>query len=319
MKTKKLNNQMLRDFLPSIIIIIVMLVGGNILTPGFAKVNNVCNILCKASVLAIACIGQSFVMISGNAGIDMSVGAVMSCAALIGPSLTGGKNIGLVWAVGIFIVAGFLVGCINGFCIQKFHLPSLVVTLCMGKVIDGLTIGLTHGKPSLTIPKLLLKLGVPFIGKIRAATILALVLIIAMWFVLRKLKYGKSLFLTGSNRNAAKLAGINVDWVVICAYGICSVMAALAGFALVGYVGSAQLYMADEYTMLSVAAVVIGGTKLSGGKGGVVGGALGAMVLFLLTSILTVVGLNDGARIAIEGFVLLLIVLSNSREGKLRA
>ena len=96
-------------------------------------------------------------------------------------------------------------------------------------------------------------------------------------------------------------------------------MAALAGFALVGYVGSAQLYMADEYTMLSVAAVVIGGTKLSGGKGGVVGGALGAMVLFLLTSILTVVGLNDGARIAIEGFVLLLIVLSNSREGKLRA
>ena len=125
--------------------------------------------------------------------------------------------------------------------------------------------------------------------------------------------------MVGSNRNAARLAGLKVNIVVIVAYILSAIMAGLAGLMLVGYVGSAQLSMAEEYTLLSVAAVVIGGTKLSGGKGGLVGGALGAMVLFLLTSILTALGLPDGVRELIQGAMLLAVILINSREAKLRA
>ncbi|MCI8599815.1 MAG: ABC transporter permease [Lachnospiraceae bacterium] len=311
-------NSKYKSLLLTGVLIVLLIIMGQVLQPGFAKANNLMNILCKASVLAVACIGQAYVMISGNAGIDMSVGAVMSCAALLGPALSGGDNLGLVKSIAIMVIAAFLVGVINGVCIQKFKLPSLVVTLCMGKIIDGLTIGLTRGAPGTKIPNLLLKLGVPFIWKIRLATFVAVVLVVILYFVLNKSKYGKSLYLVGCNRNAARLAGINVDVKVITAYGISAVMAALAGYMLVGYVGSAQLYMADEYTMLSIAAVVIGGTKLSGGKGSLAGGALGAILLFLLTSILLAVGLNDGARIAIEGIVLLLIILANCREKKMR-
>lgn len=308
-----------KDLLPAVILIIVLVIAGQILQPGFIKANNLVNILCRASVLSVACIGQVYVMVSGNAGIDMSIGSVMSCAALLGPALSGGENLGLIRSIIIIGIAAFAIGIINGVCIQKFTLPSLVVTLCMGQIIDGLTIGLTRGAPGTSIPDALLRLGVPFIWKIRLATFVAVILIVIMYIILNKTNYGKSLFLVGCNRNAAKLSGINVDMKVITAYGISSFMAALAGYMLVGYVGSAQLYMADEYTMLSIAAVVIGGTKLSGGKGNLVGGALGAILLFLLTSILLAVGLNDGARIAIEGTVLLLIVLTNCREKKLRA
>lgn len=318
MKSKVLNNKY-KDVLTPIILIVLLTILGQILQPGFGRSNNLMNILCKASVLAVACIGQTFVMVSGNAGIDMSVGSVMSCAALIGPALSGGDNLGLFRSLAIFLPAAFLVGLFNGFCIQKFKLPSLVVTLCMGKIVDGLTIGLTRGAPGTKIPELLLDLGIPFIWKIRLATLVAVIIIVLMYLLLNKSKYGHSLYLAGCNRNAAALAGINVDLVVILSYGITAVMAAIAGYMLVGYVGSSQLFMARDYTMLSIAAVVIGGTKLTGGKGSLVGGALGAILLFLLTSILLAVGLNDGARIAIEGVVLLLIILANCREKKMRA
>lgn len=313
-----LKNEKVRDFLPSVIIIAILVFGGELLNPGFAKANNLCNILAKSSILAVACIGQAFVMISGNAGIDMSIGAMMSLSALIGPMVSGGTNEGLILAVVVFMATGLVIGIINGLCIQFLKIPSLVMTLAMSVVINGLTLGLTRGQPIMTIPKALLDLGMPLVGKIRGMTFVAAAILVIMIIILNKTNFGHSLFMVGSNRNAAKLAGLKVDLIVVISYGISLMMAGLAGLMLVGYVGSAQLNMADEYTLLSVAAVVIGGTKLSGGKGGLLGGALGAVVLFLLTSILVALGLPSGVRQLIQGVVLLLIVLANSREAKLR-
>lgn len=314
-----LKNEKYKDFIPSIVIMIVLIIGGNLLNPGFASINNLCNILARASILAVACIGQAFVMISGNAGIDMSIGAMMSLTALIGPMVSKGTNEGLVVAIVVFMVLGFAIGAINGLCIQFLKIPSLVMTLAMSVVISGLTLGLTRGQPIMTIPKALLNLGMPVIGRIRGMTIVAAIIVIIMILFLKKTNFGRSLYIVGSNRNAAKLTGLRVNLIVVGAYGISLMMAALAGLMLVGYVGSAQLNMGDEYTLLSVASVVIGGIKLTGGKGSLIGGVLGAMVLFLLTSILVALGMPSGVRQLIQGVVLLMIVLANSREAKLRA
>lgn len=318
-KSSIFKNQTFKDFAPSIIIIIVLIIAGELATPGFAKVNNIFNIMTRASILTIACIGQAFVMISGNAGIDLSVGAIMSMACLVGPMLTGGTNGGILIAILAFIGIGIVIGTISGVCIQYLRIPALVMTLAMSAIVNGLTLGLTRGQPTMTMPKLLLDLGLPCLGPVRLMTIVAIVILVLLLLVLHKTKYGRSLFMVGSNRNAARLTGLRVNLIVIIAYIISAIMAGIAGLMLVGYVGSAQLNMADEYTMLSVAAVVIGGTKLSGGKGNLVGGALGAMVLFLLTSILTALGLPDGVRELIQGALLLAVILINSREAKLRA
>jgi ribose transport system permease protein len=319
-KAKKslLSNQLVIDFLPSIVIIILLTVGGNILSPGFASANNMLNILARACVLAVACIGQAFVMISGNAGIDMSIGAVMSMACLVGPIVSGGNNAGLILSVLAFIVIGTIIGVINGVCIQFLKIPSLVMTLAMSAIVSGLTLGITRGQPIMTIPPILLELGMPVFLQIRAMTFAAAVIIAIMMFVLHKTGYGKSLFIVGSNRNAARLSGIRVHLIVIGAYVVSAIISGIAGLMLVGYVGSAQLQMASSYTLLSVAAVVIGGTKLSGGKGGLIGGLLGSLVLLLLTSILTALGLPDGVRQLIQGALLLMVLLINSREAKLR-
>lgn len=311
-------NQTLKDLTLPVVIIIVLTIAGNILSPGLAGINNLMNILTRACFLAVACIGQTYVMISGNAGIDMSIGAYMSFAALLAGTFSGGTDGGLVLTVLIYIGFGALFGFITGVCIQFFRIPSLVMTLAMSFVINGLTLGMTRGQPTVTIPPALLALGTPVIGVVRGMPVLTVIIFVVMMLLLHKTKFGRSLFIVGSNRNAAKLIGLKVNVIVVVTYMISAIMAMIAGLMMLGYVGSAQLQMGNEHTLLSVAAVVIGGTKLSGGKGGLIGGLLGAVVLILLMSILVVLGLPAGVRQLIQGALLLTIVIVNSRQAKLK-
>ncbi len=313
-----LSNKGIKELLLPIVIIVALTVAGNVLSPGFADINNVMNILTRSCILAVACIGQTYVMISGNAGIDMSVGACMSFAALLTSTFSGGTNEGLIATIFIYAALGGLFGFVTGTCIQFFRIPSLVMTLAMSFVINGLALGMTRGQPQMTIPPALLTLGTPVVGVVRGMIFLTAIIFVVMMLVLRRTNYGKALFIVGSNRNAAKLIGLKVNVIVVATYMISSIMAMMAGLMMLGYVGSAQLQMGDEYTLLSVAAVVIGGTKLAGGKGGLIGGLLGAVVLIMLTSILVVLGLPAGVRQLIQGGLLLAIVLINSREAKLR-
>ena len=142
-----------------------MIVAGELASPGFAKVNNIFNILTRASILTVACIGQAVVMISGNAGIDMSVGSVMSMACLVGPMITGGTNGGILLAILAFIGIGIVIGVVSGVCIQYLRIPALVMTLAMSAIVNGLTLGLTRGQPTMTMPPLLLDLGFRLSGR----------------------------------------------------------------------------------------------------------------------------------------------------------
>jgi ribose transport system permease protein len=299
----------LKVFLPSIIASIGLLVLGQILSPGFADINNIGNIFTVASILAIATIAQSLIIISGGEGIDMSLGAVMSMGALIGPMISKGDSNRFILMILALAAIGGIIGLINGFGSQIVKIPPLVMTLIMATVVNGLTLGYTQGQPSVTIPPALLAVGNKVAGPIRVLLIIAVMSIVIMEVVLRKTNFGKLLYLVGSNRNAAKLAGTKVNLVVIMSYVLGGVIAALTGMLLVGYAGSGQLQMAGDYTLLSIAAVVIGGTQLTGGKGNLVGGALGAVVLVLLTSILVAIGMPAGVRQLIQGLILLIILV----------
>jgi ribose transport system permease protein len=306
------------EYLPSIFASIVLLVLGQIISPGFAALNNIGNILAVASILAIAAVAQTLVIVSGGGGIDLSVGAVMSMGALLGANFIHGEVSNLPFAIVLLLLIGALIGCMNGFGIQLFGVPPLVMTLIMTSVVNGCTVAYTKGQPSGTIPDLLLAIGQPVVGPIRWLLILAIVVLVIFGFMMNMTSFGKRLFLVGSNRNAATLSGIQVHRTVIFTYMIAGMISALAGLILVGYAGNAQLQMASDYTLLTIAAVVIGGTKLTGGKGSLVGGALGAIVLMMLTSVLVAIGLPSGIRQLLQGLTLLVILIAYSREPKLR-
>lgn len=313
---KKINN----PYLPAIIGIIALLILGQTVTSGFLSINNISSILMTTAILTMASIGQAAVVISGDSGLDMSVGAVMSMTALFGPMiLVGSGSVSVLIMIPAVLFMGGCVGLLNGIGVQVIKIVPLVMTLIMSNVVNGFSIMITNGQPSVSVSKELQTISNVFVGPIRYLTAIVIVLLFILEIgFLRKSRYGRSLFLVGDNYNAAKLCGINSQKIVIGAYVFSGAMAGLAGLMLVGYAGTAQMNMASSYTMLSVAAVVIGGTKLTGGKGTFVGGALGALVLILITNILQALNMAAGLRSLIQGIILIAILMTNSRAPRLR-
>lgn len=315
-KVKKINN----PYLPAIIGVILLLILGQFATSGFLSMNNISSILMTTSILTMASIGQAAVIISGDSGLDMSIGAIMSMTALFGPMIVLGSGVtSLIVMVPATILMGAAVGLLNGIGVQILKVVPLVMTLIMSNVVNGFSILVTKGQPSVSVIPELQAISHTLIGPLRILPAIVIVLLVLLEvFFLRRSRYGRSLFLAGNNVNAANLCGINSKGVIILAYVFAGAIAGLAGLMLVGYAGTAQMDMASEYTMLSVAAVVIGGTKLTGGKGTFIGGALGSLVLILITTILQALNMAAGLRSLIQGIILIAILIANSRAPKLR-
>lgn len=307
-------------YIPGIIASIILLILGQLLSEGFISINNLSSILMTTSILVLASIGQAAIIISGDSGLDMSIGAIMSLTALFGPMIkVENELVSVILAIIITIIMGGIVGLLNGIGIRFLKIAPLVMTLIMFSVVSGFALLITRGQPSVSVSDTLQLVSKNIIGPLRLLpTITIIILIMLEIYFLRKSRLGKSLFLVGNNNNAANLSGLNSDLIVILAYVFGGAMAGFAGLMLVGYAGSAQMQMADSYTMLSVAAVVIGGTKLSGGKGSFIGGAIGSLVLVLLTNILQALNMAAGLRSLIQGIILVLILMVNSRSPKFR-
>lgn len=312
----RLNN----PYLPSIVASVILLILGQILSKGFLSMNNISSILMTTSILTLASMAQAAVVISGDMGLDMSIGSVMSLTALFGPMIVLKSEVVSIFAMVILVVLmGAVIGFFNGIGVQILKIVPLVMTLIMSSVVNGLALLITKGQPSVSVGKSLQAIGNSLIGPLRVLPAVVIILLIVLEiFLLKRSKYGRSLFLAGNNTNAANLCGINSKKIIILAYTFAGALAGFAGLMLVGYAGSAQMQMANSYTLLSVAAVVIGGTKLSGGKGSFIGGALGALVLILLTNILQALNMPAGLRYLIQGIILVGILMVNSRSPKLR-
>ncbi|MCC8179433.1 MAG: ABC transporter permease [Planctomycetes bacterium] len=315
---RSFNTNNIRIFLPSVLAVVALLLLGGYLSGRFLTVKNLGSILMTASLLMMATTAQNIVLISGNNGIDMSIGAVMSMTALLGPTIP--MNTKAEFAVAIVAVMGMgaCCGLVNGLGVRLLRIPPLIMTLIMASVVTGFTMFISKGRPAIELSKLLLSVSKPLFPMLRTLTIIGLAIIIIAELVLRKTRIGRTLTVVGDNPRAADLCGVRVGAVTILAYVASSALAGFAGLMLVGYAGSAVMKMADGYTLLSVAAAIIGGTSIAGGKGSLIGGALGAIVLVILNSILQVLRIPEGARFIIQGGLLTIILLANNRSQKLQ-
>ena len=227
MKTlKKLNN----PYLPAIIGTVALLILGQCLSKGFLSMNNISSILMTTSILTLASIGQAAVIISGDSGLDMSVGAIMSMTALFGPMINVGSGVAsFILMIPAVMLMGAVVGAINGTGVQMLKVVPLVMTLIMSNVVDGFSIMVTKGQPSVMVGKELQGISKTLVGPLRILpTVVLIVLILLEVLFLRRSRYGRSLFLAGNNRNAANLCGINskkINYPGVCVWwsygGIC--------------------------------------------------------------------------------------------------
>ena len=309
-------------------LIILVLLGAylSFATPYFLTLSNLSNVARQSAITAILAIGQTLVILS--AGIDLSVGAMAALAASVSAVLMTQRLEIVGVAIGPFpfggglliaLVVGTLAGWINGIVITKGRIPDFIATLGTLTTYRGIALLVTGGLPvpsHLTatelkgyLPDQMLWLGGGNILGVPVSGLIALVVVLVGWLVLRYTALGRGAYAVGGNREAARVSGINVDRTKIAVYTLSGLMAGLGGFVLAGRLNSANALMADGQELNSIASVVIGGTNLFGGEGGVFGSLIGALVLGVLANGLNLLNVSDFWQRVFQGVVIILVVI----------
>jgi len=289
---------------------------GELVHPGFLGLASVESILVIASFVGLVAAGQCFVILIG--GIDLSVPWVLNAAAIVLTTTSLGRNAGAPEALAAALGMGALVGAANGIGVAWFGIPAVVMTLAMNGIIEGLTLGLsggfTCGACSSYAPPLIQGLAHDAFLGVPDALWLWLVVTVLVSGALGLTRFGRATYALGNNPRAAVLAGINVGRLTVALYAASGFFAALTGVMLVGFGGQASLGMGDPYLFTSIAAVVIGGVNILGGRGNYLGVAAGAVSLTVLVSVLLALNVPDYVRSIAYGVVILVLLLAYGRD-----
>jgi ribose transport system permease protein len=316
---EKLRSAFRRPLAIAVIAILVLLAGGNLLSPGFASLRQIVALLTIAALLGVVAAGQNLVILGGREGIDLSVGGVISFAAFLAGNLMQQNDANILHALVLVLGATFLIGLITGLGVTFLRIPPLVMTLGMLGVVQGGLVLLTRGVPS--------GRAAPLLGRIVSdPVIFGLPGIVFVWFavgviltlVLRRTTFGFNVYAIGANESAAALAGVPVKRTRTLLFALSGFFSGLTGILLLGYTEYVFVGAGDQYMLPSIIAVVIGGTSLAGGSGGYVGTMAGAVVLILLQSILTTLSIPPFGRQIIFGITLLGLMLLYGRQRRLR-
>lgn len=303
----------------ALLLAVGLFVLGGVLRPGFANLDQAINIVRLAAFLGIIAAGQTLVIISGGEGIDLSVGAVLTLAAILVYRIGDGSNAMLLPALAVALGVGAAIGFVNGLGIAYVRIPPLVMTLAMAGVVQGLVLGVTQGVLAGATPPIMATLiARPLIGPIPGVVILWIALGVGMWLLLERTAYGKRLFAIGVNRRTAELSGVRVRWTVVLTYTLSGLLAAFGGFAVLAFTQNVFLNLGTRYLFPSIAAVVVGGTVLAGGKGSYWGTMAGALVLTLITSLLTALQFDESVQLVLLGAILLALLSVYGRQRGLR-
>jgi ribose transport system permease protein len=288
------------------VILVLLVIACEIVSPGYISDERIGTILQFSAPLAFLAAGQTLVMLT--AGIDLSVAATATAAAYI---MAGQASRGTATALAIAVLVGLIVGLINGVGVGIFRVNPLIMTLGMASIVSGyLTVSaqsFVTGVP--LVPDFVRQLAVGnLIGSAVPKSLLLWVPVAALiLYGLRYSGYGRMLYAVGDNPVACRLAGVRVWQVLLVTYVLCSILAAVGGVLYVGVINAADLQLVSPYLLPSVAAVVIGGTSIFGGIGGYSGTILGAIILVVLDSLLTLLDASQAVKQIIYGSIILLL------------
>ena len=276
------------------------------LTPYFLTTKNVVNIGQTLAVVGIVAIGETLVLISG--GVDISVGSVAALAGVLASLLWNNDILPIWWCVAAGLMAGALVGALNGFIVTRIKINPLITTLGTFSIVRGLAFVLSGGQTNQFQNEQVQFLGRGNIGGVPFSLILMLVLYVVFIFILRQTHFGRNLYAVGGSPMASRLAGIPVNRHLMIVYILCGLLAAVGGVLSTAQLasGTPQAAIGLEFTV--IAAVILGGTSLAGGKGTLIGTLVGVIILRTLDNGLVLINVSSYYQQVGRGVVLLLAV-----------
>lgn len=282
----------------------------SIISREFRSINNFLSLLRQSSVNGFIAFGMTAIILTG--GIDLSVGSVLGLSTALSAGLIV-AGVPVIIAFIFALVLGGLLGFLSGILVTKGRLQPFIATLITMTVYRGLTFIYTGGRPISNLGNSILLrfvgrgsiLGIPF------PVILFIIIFLLFFFILNKTTLGRRIYATGSNENCAKLVGVKTDNIKMIVYGLSGIMSALSGLILLSRLGSAQPGLGTGYELDAIAAVALGGTSMSGGRGKITGTLTGILIIAVLNNGLNILGVSSHYQDVVKGLVILIAVLSD--------
>ena len=289
----------------NIAFILLIMIGllASLLSDVFLTPQNLVNILSASAVIGIIALGQTMLIISGN--FDMSVASVLGFAGIVAVAT---QRLGLLPSILLALIGGVIVGAVNGLIVTRARANPFLVTLGTQSFVYAIALMATQSKTLYSEIPAFNFLGQGRIGRIPVAVILFLVLALMLQIVLRNTVYGRYLYAIGQNKEAARLAGIPVDRVLVSTFILCSLLAALGGIVMTSRLNSTVANAGFGFDFESIIAVVLGGTSLFGGSGGALLTVAGVLVLGVLNNTTILLGVPYEGQFIVKGVVFLAVV-----------
>jgi ribose transport system permease protein len=286
-----------------VLILAVMWVALAFLSPYFFTVSNLFEITLQTAVIAIIAAGETLIILSG--GIDLSVGSVFACSAVVGGLVYHGTN-NLLYALAATILFGGLMGLVNGLLITRLRVPPFIATLGLMGIARGFALIFSRGIPIFGLDK-----GYMWIGQgklfnvVPVPTAIMIVVFVVVYLVVNYTRFGRFTYAIGSNAEASRLSGINVKLVTLGIYSICGLLCGVASIIEAGRLGTVQPAGGNGYELLAIGAVVIGGTSTFGGEGSIVATLVGAVMITTIRNGLNILGVNAFWQLVVNGIVII--------------
>jgi ribose transport system permease protein len=318
---KQLLNQ---SIVKPLIALLLMIIAMTFLSDNFATSDNCFNVMRQVSVNLCISVGMTLVILTG--GIDLSVGSILALSGAVaagmmknGMVLEGpGMYVGFTFwgCILVALLIGAVLGAFNGLLVTRFKLPPFVATLGMLTIARGLTMLYTNGFPITGLGKSFSFLGTGWLGGVPMPVWIALIVVLVFAFFMRKTQTGRYIFAIGGNEKASLLSGIKVNKVLMLVYMLAGVLSAVAGLLVTARLDSAQPNAGSGYELDAIAAVVIGGTSMSGGKGSIAGTVVGALIIGVLNNGLVLLDVSPFWQQVIKGFVIIGAVVLDKASSK---
>ena len=291
---------------------VALIVISGIVSPAFLSGNNISNMLLQMAPLGIVVIGQTFVILVR--GLDLSVASVMATAAVVATAFDGQPG-DVVPIIAVALAIGAATGLVNGLLVTKRDVSPFLATLATMIVLQGFRFAYTQGAPSGNVPHFFRIIGAETLGILPYNVLILAVLAVAFSVLLHKSAFGRQVYITGGNPAVARLVGMNADRVTIICYVISGGLAAIAGLVLSGFVGIVDNWVGRGFELDSIVAAVMGGIALSGGRGSILGGLIGAAILIVVFNAVLLFGMPVQFQIIIKGVVIVIAAAFYVKRG----
>jgi ribose transport system permease protein len=298
--------------------LVLMVLVFSALAPHFASMANLTNILTQISINTVIAVGMTFVILLG--GIDLSVGSVLALATIVGGMVITREELPTGLAIALSVLGSVLVGCLcglfNGLVCERWKIHSFIVTLGMLNIARGAALQISDSRTIFSFPDAFNDVGSAAVLGVPVIFLMALGVVLLGRFVLARTIFGRMIYAIGNNEEAVRLSGHDPAFYKAAAFTVCGGMVGLAATMYMMRLNIASPILGVGFELNAIAAVVIGGTSMSGGKGSMVGTFLGASIMGVLNNGLLLLGMGDFARQMVTGLIIVVAVIIDKYRGR---